>query len=191
MWDKYPCYASWCASVWQSDRIRQGRAWDWERRQWLECDWTTSLNVWLHSRFVPWDHSCGRCRVDWEQLFCSLFSSYRRWRCMHSGDGQRGTLSSLNSVCSLRVGTKSPQTQHYSTSILGIGRERRGRRCQTEWEWWQDITRSWSRSHSTHGAINYTDHGGCSEVKILFENALNYCVCLWNSAQRRVRYKFF
>lgn len=109
----------------------------------------------LHSRFVPWDHSCGRCRSDWEQLFCSLFSSYRRWHCLHSGDGQRGTLLSLNSVCSLRVGTKSPQTPRNSTSTLGIGRERWGRRCQTEWDWWQDITRSWSHSHRTHGAINY------------------------------------
>lgn len=48
----------------------------------------------------------------------------------------------------------------YSASILGIGREGCGRRCQTEWDWWQDITRSWSQSRRTHGAINYTDCGG-------------------------------
>lgn len=146
-------------------------------------------NVWLHSRFVPWDHSCGRCRIDWEQLFCSPFSSYRRWHCLHSGDGQRGTLLSLNSVCSLRVGTKSPQNQQH-TSVLGTGREGCGRRCQKkkrkkkEWDWWQDITRSWSRSRRTHGAINYADCGGCSDLQISSENALTFfCVCQWKSDQ--------
>lgn len=151
-----------CILVWQRDRGRKGG--EAARGQWPECDWAASRNVWLHSRFVPWDHSCGRCRIDWEQLFCSPLSSYRRWHCLHSGDGQRGTLLSLNSVCSLRVGTKSPQTEHCSASILGIGREGRGRRCRTEWDWWQDITRSWSHSRRTHGAINYADHGGCSEL---------------------------
>lgn len=150
------------------------------RGQWLECDWTARRNVWLHSRFVPWDHSCGRCRTDWEQLFCLLFSSYRSWHCLHSGDGQRGTLLSLNSVCSLRVGTKSPQTQQYPPpSILGIGREGRGRRCQADWDWWQDITRSWSHSHRTHGAINYAGCGGYGELKILLENVPIYCSCRW------------
>lgn len=151
------------------------------RGQWLECDWTASQNVWLHSRFVPWDHSCVRCGIDWEQLFCSLFSSYRRWHCLHSGDGQRGTLLSLNSVCSLRVGTKGPQTQQYSTSILGIGREGRGRRCQTEWDWWQDITRSWSRPSRTHGAINYT---GCGVLQWT-QNIIGKCNLLCLSVEVR------
>lgn len=152
------------------DIRREGRQKEREwQGQWLECDWTASRTVWLHSRFVPWNHSCGRCRIDWEQLFCSLFSSYRRWHCLHSGDGQRGTLSSLNSVCSLRVGTKSPQT---STPSVFLARERCGRRCQTDWDWWQDITCSWSHSHRTHGAINYYDWGGYSELKILLEYAL-------------------
>ena len=61
---------------------------------------------------------------DWEQLFCSAFSSYRRWHCLHSGDGQRGTLSSLNSVCSLRVGTKSPQTPAVPRPVLLASEER-------------------------------------------------------------------
>lgn len=142
--------------AWQSDRwrevVREGM-----RGQWLECDLEQPAeNVWLHSRFVPWDHSCGRCRTDWEQLFCSPFSSYRRWHWLHPGDGHQGMLLSLNSVCSLRVGTKSLQSQQ-RTSVLGSRREGCGRRCQTEWDWWQDITRSWSGSRRSNGAINYAD----------------------------------
>lgn len=138
--------------------------------------WQPVQTCGLHSRFVPWDHSCGRCRTDWEQLFCAPISSYRRWHWPHSGDGQRGTLLSLNSVCSRRVGTKSPQTEQRSASILGRGREGCGRRCQTERGWWQDTTRSWSHSHRTHGAINYTEDRVDSELWISVENALIYGV---------------
>lgn len=170
-------------------RVTEAKKVERVRGQWLECHWTASRNVWLHSRFVPWDHSCGRCRIDWEQLFCAPFSSYRRWHCLCSGDGQRGTLLSLNSVCSLRVGTKSPQTEPCSTSILGIGREGCGRRCQTEWDWWQDITRSWSHSHRTHGAINYADCGGSIGLQISLENAPIYCACQWKSDQIGIGWK--
>ena len=155
--------------------------------QWLECGRTARRNVCSHSRFVPWDHSCGRCRIDREQLFRSPFSSYRRWHCLHSGDGQRGTLLSLNSVCSPRVGTKSPQTEHCSASILGIGREGCGRRCQRERDWWQDITRSWSHSRRTHGAINYADRGDCSAFQISLENGLIHRACRWKSDQISIR----
>lgn len=131
-----------------------------KRGQWIKCNWTDSPNVCLHSHFVPSNHSCGRCRIEWEQLFYSPFSGYSHWHCLHSGDGQRRMLSSLARVCSLRVGTEKSSDQ-CSNSILGMGREGCDRRCQKERDWWQDITCSWSQLHRIHGAINDFEWGGC------------------------------
>lgn len=164
----------WCVSVWRGRKVER----EWEDNGWSVTG-AASWNGWLHSRFVPWDHSCGTCRIDWEQLFCSPVSSYRRWHCLHSGDGQRGMQLSLNSVCSLRVGTQKV-LRTSSSSVLGTESWGRGPRCQTEWDWWQDTTSSWSRSRRTRGAINYSDYVGYADVQISLENMLLIMFVGWN-----------
>lgn len=175
--------------AWQSSsrvRIRKGRESVWEREtgQWLECDWTLGRNVWLHSRFVLWDHSCGRCRIDWEQLFFFFFLlSVLRLQALALPalwGWAKGHVVGVLILCSLGVGTKRPQTQQCTPPVLLASEERdAARACQREWDWWQDVTSSWSHSRGTRGAVNDTGRGDCAGLKILLEGALIYCAFHW------------
>lgn len=83
-------------------------------------------------------------------------------------------------LCSLGVGTKRPQTQQCTPPVLLASEERdAARACQREWDWWQDVTSSWSHSRGTRGAVNDTGRGDCAGLKILLEGALIYCAFHW------------